>query len=119
MIVFTIFVAAAVANVRRPEWHKRFMILATFAILQAVVARYVLLVPDLAQPQRALVIMVVGDILLLVVILLDARIYGRLHPAYLAGGAFLVLVQIVRSPVTDTPFWRSACHWLASLAGHA
>jgi hypothetical protein len=119
MIIFTTFVAAAVVNVRRPEWHKRFMVLATFAILQAVVARYVLLVPDLIQPHRALATMVLGDLLLLIVILFDARMYGRFHPAYMVGGAFLVLVQVVRSPVTHTPFWRDACLWLASLAGQA
>ena len=33
-------VAAAVANLRNPEWHKRFMLVATAALLQPAIARY-------------------------------------------------------------------------------
>lgn len=117
MILFTVFLTAAVANIRRPEWHKRLMVLATFSIMQAVVTRYILLIPDIIQPHRALIGAVITDLMLLAVILLDARITRRVHPVYLAGGAFLLFVQIVRSPVTHTPFWREACQWLASLAG--
>jgi hypothetical protein len=117
MIIFTVFMTAAVANIRRPEWHKRLMVLATFALMQAVVARYILMIPDLTQPHRALISAGITDLMLLAVILADARIKGRIHPVYLAGGAFLLFVQIARSPVTHTPFWRDTAHWLASLAG--
>lgn len=119
MITFTTFIAAAVANVRRPEWHKRLMVLATFSIMQAVVVRYILLIPGVSQPHRAFIAAIIIDLLLLAVIFTDARIKGRVHPVYLAGGALLVFVQVVRSPVTHTPFWREACQWLASLAGQA
>lgn len=88
--VFAIFVTAAVANIRRPEWHKRLMVLATFALMQAVVARYILLIPDLIQPHRALISATITDVMLLAIILGDARIKGRVHPVYLAGGVFAV-----------------------------
>ena len=117
MAMFTTYMTVALANIRRPEWHKRLMVLATFSILQAVVARYILLIPDLSQPHRALLSATIVDLLLLAVILIDARIKGRVHPVYLAGGAFLLFVQFARSPITHTPLWRDACHWLASLAG--
>lgn len=117
IIVFTVFMTAAVANIRRPEWHKRLMVLATFALMQAVVTRYILLIPDIIQPHRALIGATLTDLMLLAVIALDSRIHGRVHPAYVAGGVFLLFVQIARSPLTHTPFWREACHWLASLAG--
>lgn len=119
MILFTVFVAGAVANVRRPEWHKRLMVLATFSLMQAVVTRYILLIPDITQPHRALIGAIIIDLLLLAVILTDARIKGRVHPAYIAGGAFLVFIQIARSLIAGSTFWREACKWLASLAGHA
>lgn len=115
--VFAIFMTAAVANIRRPEWHKRLMVLATFALMQAVVTRYILLIPDIIQPHRALIGATITDLMLLAIILADARIKGRVHPVYLVGGAFLLFVQIARSPVTHTQFWRDTCHWLASLAG--
>ena len=117
MIMFAIFIAGAVANVRRPEWHKRLMVLATFSIMQAVVVRYILLIPGVSQPHRAFAAAIIIDLLLLAVIFADARIKGRVHPVYLAGGALIVFVQVARSPVTHTPLWRDACLWLASLAG--
>jgi hypothetical protein len=67
MILFTAYMTAAIVNIRRPEWHKRLMVLATFSLLQAVVARYVLLVPDLIQPQRALISAIIVDLMLAVV----------------------------------------------------
>jgi hypothetical protein len=117
MILFTVFLTAAVANVRRPEWHKRLIVLATLSIMQAVVTRFILWIPDIIQPHRALIGAAITDLMLLAVILLDARIKRRAHPVYLAGGAFLLFIQIARSPVTHTPFWRETCRWLASLAG--
>lgn len=119
MVLFASFMTAAVANIRQPEWHKRLMVLATFSLLQAVVARYVLLIPDLAQPHRALISAAIVDLLLMGVILADARIKGRIHPAYLVGSALLLFVQVARSPLTHTPLWHDACAWLASLAGAA
>lgn len=119
MIVFTAFMSAAIANIRRPEWHKRLMVLATFALVQAVVARYILLIPDIVQPHRAFIGATITDLMLLAVIIADARIMGRVHPVYLAGGAFLLFVQIARSFLAHTPFWRNACEWLVSLAGAA
>lgn len=117
MLLFSVFMTAAIANIRRTEWHKRLMVLATFALMQAVVARYMMLIPDLVQPQRALISATIVDLMLLVVILADARIKGGIHPVYLAGSAFLLFVQIARSPLTITPLWRDTTQWLASLAG--
>ena len=39
ILTFAGFVVAAVANRRRPQWHKRLMLLATIALLQAAIAR--------------------------------------------------------------------------------
>ena len=37
---FAILFAAAIANINRADWHKRFMLVATFSLLQAAVARF-------------------------------------------------------------------------------
>ena len=37
--LFAFFVAAAIANIRRPEAHKRLMLLATISLLQAAMGR--------------------------------------------------------------------------------
>src|SRR3982750_1096354 len=40
ILLFAGLVAAAIVNLRRPEWHKRLMLVATAALLQAAVARF-------------------------------------------------------------------------------
>src|SRR3982751_5709255 len=60
VLLFAGLVAAAIINMRRPEWHKRFMLLATTALLQAALARFFFLAatgdgpglrPGLGPPQ--------------------------------------------------------------------
>ena len=38
--MFAAFVTAAIVNLKRPEWHKRLMLVATVSLLQAAVARF-------------------------------------------------------------------------------
>jgi hypothetical protein len=117
MALFTTFIALGIANVRKPDWHKRLMMLATFSILQAAVARVIRLFPLITLPQRMVIGAVIVDALLLVVVLLDARVRGRVHPVYAAGGALIVLVQYGRGELLATDVWVSFCDWLAALGG--
>lgn len=113
--LFTTFFALGIANVRRPERHKRLMVLATFSILQAAIARVIMLSPAIAQPQRVWTGALLVDLLLLGVILLDWRARGRVHRVYLAGGAFIVLVQYLRMALLRTGAWAAFTAWLAAL----
>jgi hypothetical protein len=91
------------------------MVLATFSILQAAIARIIMLFPAILQPQRIVLGAYITDALLLAVILLDARVRGRVHPVYVAGGALIVLVQYGRSQLLPTETWVAFCAWLATL----
>jgi hypothetical protein len=116
MLVFTTFVAAGIANVRRPEVHKRWMVLATFGILQAAIARWIMLVPAIGQPLRILIGAVIVDLMIIAVALVDARARGgRVHPVYVTGLALLVLVQWARAAVLDTAPWLRFTTWLVAL----
>lgn len=115
MLMFAIFVGVAVANVRRPDLHRRLMILASFAIIGAAVVRLMRFVPDTTQPQRGLMGAVAVDLLLVVLIILDRRAVGRLHPVWLVGGGFLLANQIARHLVAQTQPWVEFTAWLARL----
>lgn len=115
--MFTLFVALAIANVRRPERHRPLMVLASFAIIGAAVARLMRFVPDTTQPERVLLATILVDLLLAAVVVLDRRAVGRVHPVWLAGGAFLVVNQVGRLFVARTDGWAAITDWLAALAG--
>lgn len=115
MWMFATYVGVAVANLRRPEVHRRLMVLASFAILGAALARLARIVPGTTQPERGWLAAAMVDLMLLVVVLIDRRITGSVHPAWIAGGAFLVGNQVLRTFIVDTAPWIAFTAWLAAL----
>jgi hypothetical protein len=115
MLMFAVFVGAAILNIRRPDLHRRLMVLASFAIIGAAVVRLMRFVPDTTQPQRGLLGAALVDLMLLIVIAVDRRATGRLHPVWVAGGGFLLANQIVRELLAQTPSWVEFTAWLATL----
>jgi len=125
MIFFAVVVAFAIANVRRPEWHKRLLLVATVALLEAPIARWFLtfLAPPgadpLAPPPVSVALMpgLVGDLLIAAAMIYDWRTRGRPHPAYLLAGGALLVMQLVREPIAGTPAWRAIATWLTQIGG--
>jgi hypothetical protein len=113
MVLFSLFIALAIARIRKPDQHKRFMVLATFSILQAAIARAIQFIPAISFPQRTTIGAVVVDVLLLAVIAIDTRLHGRLHPVYVLGFALLVTAQVSRMLVLETLWWTRFGNWLA------
>ena len=97
--LFGVFVCAAIAYVRRPEIHKRLMLLATISMLPPAIARLFFAVsvgigpglrPGLGPPrtvESVLAPALIADALILAGVIYDMRTRGRPHPAYLIGGA--------------------------------
>lgn len=124
--VFAILFAAAVANIDRPDWHKRFMLTATFSLLQAAVARVMFVMitgggpgarPGLGHPPPIMTTVVGGLIVDLLVVggmLYDWRSRGRVHPAYIIGGAILLGSQFARLPISTSPAWLAFADSLAA-----
>ena len=127
--LFAGFFTAAVANLRRPEVHKRLMLLATISLLNAAVARifFVLktgggagLRPGLGPPTpmtATIAPALLMDLLVLAAILYDWRARGRPHPAYLAGAAIFLAVQLLRIPLSQTTQWLAFAKGLTAFAG--
>jgi hypothetical protein len=115
--MFAVLVAAAIANVRRPEWHKRLMLVATAGILQAAIARFFFLAatgggpgmrPGMLPPQpieRSTMPAILVASLVAAAMVHDWRSHGRVHPAYWWGFGALVGMFILRPIVGYTEAW--------------
>jgi hypothetical protein len=116
-----VFVLAIAAN-RRPETHKRLMLLAAISLLDAAVARWFLtfLAPPgpLGPPPVPVTIApaLVAYLLLVVAIVHDWRTRGRPHPVYVYGGLALVAVKFLNWPISATPAWHAFAGGILAMA---
>lgn len=123
------FVFAAIVYVKRPEVHKRLMLLATASMIPPAIARLFFVVnvgmsaglrPGLGPPrtvESVLLPSLIADLMILAGVIHDMRTRGRPHPAYLAGGAIMLAVQFLRVPLSTTPLWYAIADFLARLSG--
>ena len=109
MLVFGTLTAAGILYRRRPEYHKRLMMLATLGILTAAIARIQL---PLIQSHGLPVIFGMADILVLVFIGYDTITHKRLHPANLWGGLMILLSLPFRFVLGGTAVWLAFAQWL-------
>jgi hypothetical protein len=126
VLLFGTLFAAAIVNVKRPEVHKRLMLVATASMLQAAVGRWFVffLAPPnptsgLASPPPIAVTILPGlavDLLIVACMIHDRRTTGRVHPAYWAGGGLVLLVQLARIPISATTGWVNVAQALLKLA---
>ena len=88
LAIFVGLLSAALAFRRKPEFHKRFMILAFISLLPPAIARVTLLVtPDQAAQMWAV------DVVVVIFVAIDVIRHRRLHPAF-AWGALALLVPL-------------------------
>ncbi len=123
--LFAGFVAAAIANIKRPEAHKRLMILATLSLLQAAMGRFFFvfftgggpgLRPGLGAPPPlaiGLVPSLIPELLIVAGIIYDWRTRGRPHPTWLIGAVVITVVVVMRGMVADTHGWLAIADFLA------
>jgi len=122
ILFFAVVFAIAAVNFRRPEIHKRLMLLAAISILDAAVARWFLTFlapPGPAGPPPVPVTIppaLVASLLLVVAVVFDWRTRGRPHPAYIYGGAALVVVKLLNWPVSTTAAWHAFAGGILALA---
>lgn len=127
--LFAGFFVAAIANIRRPEVHKRLILLATISLLQAAMARvfFVLITgggpglrPGLGPPPPLIIGLVpslVVEALILAGIVYDWRTRGRPHPVWLIGAAVMTAVILLRGPLSGTQYWLTFADGLSRIAG--
>jgi len=114
--LFTVLVTWALINTRRPEWHKRLMVMAAISILGAPIARWFIVYLHMPPPRDAVADWIVVA-LALVPPLHDWRTRAKVHNAYWICLAAIVAVRLVRDPMAGSQTWHSVTGWIAGLAG--
>jgi hypothetical protein len=100
MAAFAALAAAAMLYRRRPEAHKRLMLLATISLLDAPIARW----PGAPGPAGVFLLV---DLFIIAGVVHDLATRRRVHPAYAAGGALVVASQLLREVLGRTAAWQA------------
>lgn len=107
--LFGLFVAGGIVFRKRPEIHKRLMILAMLAVVGPGAHRAVVLIAGhFMRDPHILVI----AILLVGCLIYDWRTRGAPHPVVLWGGALLIGLQLTRQFVGGSSLWQHIASWL-------
>lgn len=109
MLIFAILVGLAFYFRRRPDVHKRLMLLATIAILPAAVAR---LPFDFILRFGPLAFFGLSDLFILPCLIYDVATRGRPHRATVLGGALIIISHPLRLIVGNTHAWLVFASWL-------
>lgn len=111
MLVFAPLFAAAVYWRRKPELHKRLMVVATTSLLIAAVGR----MPFLGQPRNLALVQLVWMAPILVAMAHDLRRRRLVHPVYVLGLVVLALESpAIRAVARATDTWRDLSARLAA-----
>lgn len=110
MIVFAPLFAAALYYRRKPELHKRLMVVATTSLLIAAAGRMQFL-----GDARLLWVHLIWMAPILVAIAHDFLRQRRVHPVYVLGLVVLALEgPLLRQVARDAEPWRSVSEWLTT-----
>jgi hypothetical protein len=117
--------AAAIANVRRPEIHKRLMLVLMASMMTPAVARLFitfLAPPGVAAggpppPFVAVPPGLVSSLLIIVAMIYDWRTRGRPHPVYVYGFVLVVANILIIVPVSATQTWMNIAFSLQRVLG--
>jgi hypothetical protein len=104
LVLFPLFVTAAIRLRRDPATHKRLMWLATLLFMGAPLTRLMVMVGIELLPYLNHLVMYL--LLLLPLIVYDLWRFRRLHPATLWGGAILLVRHPIHEWIAFTPGWQ-------------
>lgn len=114
MFVFSILVGAGFYYRRRPDVHKRLMLLATISILAAAIARLPFAFIQQAGP---LAFFGLTDAFVVFCVLYDLVTLRRIHRASALAGLFIIASHPLRMMLGGTHAWLSFAGWLTHWVG--
>lgn len=108
LVVFSSLIAAALVFRRDSGAHKRLMVLATTVMAGAAVHRLLIRVvsPEVSPP----VFFGATDLFIVALGVFDYISRGRLHPATVWGGSFVVVSQVVAVALAASDGWVALAH---------
>ena len=104
MVIFAILITAALYYRKRLDVHKRLMLLAAINIMTPAIARIPL---GFIVNGGPLAFFGLTDLCLIGFVAFDTIRHRRLHPAFLWGGLFLIIMQPLRILIAPTDAWIS------------
>jgi phosphoglycerol transferase MdoB-like AlkP superfamily enzyme len=119
IVVFPTLLGTALLLRKRTDYHKRLVLIATLELVSAAVARLPGVFVPLGGigPLGPVGLFGITDLFLIAIALYDWRALGRVHPATLWGGLFLIASQPLRLLINATPAWQSFANWLTNWFG--
>ncbi len=111
-IIFAVLVTFGIIYRRRPEIHKRLMLLAMISIIWAAFGRFRHYFPPFEQ--SLLVFQgIVPTSMVLVAMVWERLTIGRIHPVYFIAGLPLLVESYAEIFLFDSSGWRIISGWLA------
>lgn len=110
MMLFGGLVLAAISTRRRPEFHKRFLVLATISALGPAWFRFRHFMPYVPNP--IVTFSLLADSLWIVAMLRDWVVLKRIHPVYLWAGSAMFAVHAAELAFADSQTWTNIGRWL-------
>jgi hypothetical protein len=110
MIVFVPWLAAGWIYRRRPEIHKRIMLVATNVLLVAAIGRMAFLGRPVPEP----LFLLVWPLPIYIAIAYDYVTKRIIHPVYVIGLAAMIAMRLVL-PLRGSEAWLAFTAWLAAL----
>jgi hypothetical protein len=109
LVLFGVFVAVGTLFRKRPDIHKRSMLVATIAIVGPAATRATVLLVGRGIRDPHVIVM---SALLLVALLSDWRSRGRPHWVLVCGGLVLIVSQVTRRLIGGNEAWEVIGNWL-------
>jgi hypothetical protein len=109
MLLFSAFVGTGLCFRRRPDIHRRLMLLSSLCILGAAFARIPL---DFVRNGGPLLYFGLTDLCVLACVAYDTRMNRRLHPAFGWGTLLVVASHPLRLILAGTSAWMRFASWL-------
>jgi hypothetical protein len=100
LLLFALFVVAALSLRARPEFHKRLMLMATLSLLAPAVARITLLFTHDLMTQ-----FLTFDFCVLTFVVADTVRYRHLHPAFGFGATLLIVSFHLTAMALRAKWW--------------
>ena len=113
LVLFAGFYVAALRMRRRPDWHKRLIIIASAGGMGAAMFRLCMV---LFGPGSAMWLGLLGTNLFILAGMLRDRICDKcVHPAWWIGLSTCVVLEAGALLLTPTPLWQAVSHALAAI----
>ena len=110
--LFAAFVGFAIARRRDTQSHKRLMLLGSFQLVTAAIARW-----PFVSGAGPLAFFAITDLFLVALAVWDFRSRGRLHPVTLWGGILMIVAQPAQLMLSGTAAWLGFARWATGLLG--